>query len=221
MKLTICNDILCKVPSFDVIPYVMDVDNLNTDKVTELIDQLSKKYYNLYPLTEITKIPKLKETRDGYKLFGKDPSHTRCASEALLRRVVKGTALYRLGDIIDLGHVLSIMTNRSVCVVDYDKIIGDVTIRLGQNTDEYIAINRGPLNVTNIPVYVDEVSPFGSPTSDTDRTKVDESTKRILIMLICFGNMDKEQDEQLLLALYKDYANAKNINKIEVEYGKF
>ena len=48
MKLTICNDILCKVPSFDVIPYVMDVDNLNTDKVTELIDQLSKKYYNLY-----------------------------------------------------------------------------------------------------------------------------------------------------------------------------
>ena len=221
MKLTINNDILSKVKTFSVIPYVMDVDNLKTIEVSNLIDELSKKYFNLYPMEEITKLPKLKETRDGYKLLGKDPSHTRCAAEALLRRMVKGTPLYRLGDIIDLCNVLSILTSRSVCVVDFDKLVGDVTIRVGRENEEYIAINRGPLNVYNLPIYEDNISPFGTPTSDTDRTKVDENTKTILIMIICFGTTDIDKDEEQLLALYKKYANAHNIKKIEVEYGKF
>ena len=221
MKLTISNDILSKLPDFNVIAYAMDVDNKTTEIVTKYLKELEKEYYNKYQPEEITKIPRLKETRDGYKRLGKDPSHTRAATEALLRRFVKGTGIYRLGDIIDLGNILSLLTNRSVCVVDYDKLQGYILIRVGQKDEPFEAINRGSLNIHNLPVYVDDLGPFGTPTSDTDRTKVDESTKRILIMLICFGNMDKEQDEQLLLALYKDYANAKNINKIEVEYGKF
>lgn len=221
MKLTICNDILSKVKSFDVIPYVMDVDNLFTLEVQEYLDELSKKYLNLYPLTEVTKLPKLKETRDGYKLLGKDPSHTRCATEALLRRVIKGSPLYRLGDIIDIGNILSILTQRSVCVVDYDKLVGNIKIRVGRENEEYIAINRGPLNVFNLPIYEDDISPFGTPTSDTDRTKVDQNTKRIFVMIICFGTEEKDKDEELLLALYKKYANAHNIKKLEVEYGKF
>ena len=221
MKLKINNDILSKVKNFTVIPYVMDVDNLKTEEVSNLIDEISKQYINLYPMEEITKLPKLKETRDGYKLLGKDPSHTRCAAEALLRRMVKGTPLYRLGDIIDLGNILSILTNRSVCVVDFDKLVGDITIREGRKDEEYIAINRGPLNVHHLPIYEDSLSPFGTPTSDTDRTKVDENTKTIFIMIICFSDNDLEKDEELLLTLYKKYTNAYNIKKIEVEYGKF
>ncbi len=221
MKLTICNDILNKVPKFDVIPYVMDVDNLSTDEVNNYLNKLSEQYFNLYQNEEIVKIPKLKETRDGYKLLGKDPSHTRAATEALLRRVVKGTPLYRLGDIIDLGNILSLITHRSVCVVDYNKLVGDIIIREGRKDEEYLAINRGPLNIHHLPVYEDNISPFGTPTSDTDRTKVDNTTSKILVMIICFGDKEKEQDEQLLLALYKQYAGAHNIKKLEVEYGKF
>ena len=40
-------------------------------------------------------------------------------------------------------------------------------------------------------------------------------------MIICFGTTDIDKDEEQLLALYKKYANAHNIKKIEVEYGKF
>ena len=221
MKLTICNDLLSKVPQFDVIAYVMDVDNQKTEEVTNYIEVISKEFLNKYEMTEIVNIPKLKETRDGYKKLGKDPSHTRAATEALLRRVVKGNPLYRLGDIIDLGNVLSLLTHRSVCVVDYDKVIGDVVIREGKENEPYIAINRGPLNIHHLPVYCDSVSPFGTPTSDTDRTKVDENTKTIFIMIICFGENEKQKDEELLLELYKKYASARHIRKIEVEYGKF
>ena len=67
-----------------------------------------------------------------------------------------------------------------------------------------------------MPVYCDSVSPFGTPTSDTIRTAVSDETKNILVMIICFDQSDYCQDEQLLIDLYKTYANAKEITKLNV-----
>ena len=216
MKIKIVEELLEKIPNFLVIPYTMEVDNQKTNAVEELLLALKEKYTNFVPATEIVTIPKLKVSRDGYKKLGKDPSHTRLACEALLRRLIKGDNLYRLGDIIDLGNVLSIETMRSVCVVDLDKIVGDVVIRIGTKEDVYYGINRGLINVDKIPLYTDNLGPFGNPTSDTDRTKVTGSTKNILIMIICFNQDDIEKDENIMLELYKKYANARNIKKLEV-----
>lgn len=214
MKISICDEIKRVLPSFDVIAYTMDVSNEKTDLVTNFIDEVVRCEKNKYTLEDIIKNKKILESRNGYKRLGKDPSHTRVACENLLRRIVKEQPLYRLGDIIDLGNILSILTKRSVCVVDKDKLIGNLTIRLGTKEDIYMTINRGPLNVDKIPVYCDEVSPFGCPSSDTLRTAVDENTKSIYIMIICFEDSDKEKDEQLLLDIYTKYANAKNIERI-------
>lgn len=221
MKLTIDKTITDKVPSFNVIAYTMEVENAKTKLVDEYLAALSQEYFNKYDMTEIVNIPKLKETRDGYKKLGKDPSHTRPACEALLRRTVKGTVLYRLGDIVDLGNVLSLLTMRSVCVVDADKLVGDINIRIGKDNEPYEGINRGFINITNLPVYEDEVGPFGTPTSDTYRTMVNDKTTKIFIMIICFSQQEIEKDENLLLALYQKYASAQSIKKIEVTYGKF
>lgn len=221
MKLTISSSILSKIPTFNVIAYTMDVENKTTDEVSDYLSQLEKEYLNKYLPEEIVLIPRLKETRDGYKKLGKDPSHTRPATEALLRRFVKGSGIYRLGDIIDLGNILSLLTNRSVCVVDYNKLYGDILIRIGEKDEPFEAINRGSLNIYNLPVYVDDIGPFGTPTSDTNRTKVDETTNQIFIMIICFGTGDINDNEELLLDIYQKYAKATNIKKIEVQYGEF
>lgn len=216
MKINIGEELKNKIPEFRVIAYTMTVDNSKTTDVDNLLLSIKEEYTNYVPLTEVVKIPKIKVSRDGYKKLGKDPSHTRLACEALIRRVIKGDDLYRLGDIIDLGNVLSIKTMRSVCVVDLDKIEGDVTIRIGTKDDIYYGINRGVINVDKIPLYTDNLSPFGNPTSDTDRTKVTEKTKNILIMIICFNQEEMVEDEKLLLSLYQKYTNARNINKLEV-----
>ncbi len=221
MKLTIDQTITNKVSSFTVIAYTMEVKNAKTIQVDEYLEKLSKEYFNKYEMTEIVNIPRIKETRDGYKKLGKDPSHTRPACEALLRRMVKGTNLYRLGDIIDLGNILSLLTMRSVCVVDADKLVGDINIRIGKDNEPYEGINRGFINITNLPVYVDEIGPFGTPTSDTYRTMVTDQTTKVFIMIICFSQQNIEKDENLLLALYQKYASAQSIKKIEVTYGKF
>ena len=210
MKINIDDNLLNKLPEFSVIAYLMDVENNKTKLVENILDNLKSDIL----IEEVTSNLKIKETRDGYKKLGKDPSHTRPACEALLRRVIKGIKLYSLGDLIDLGNILSVETKRSVCVVDADKIQGNVTIRVGYEGEHVDAINRGLINAFNLPVYVDDEGIFGSPTSDTLRTSVTNTTKRILVMIICFSNQEKEQDEQLLKDLYVNYANAKNLIKL-------
>lgn len=210
MKIKIDSILQEKLPEFSVISYLMDVENNKTEMVLNILNNLKSDIL----IEEVTSDPKIKETRDGYKKLGKDPSHTRPACEALLRRVIKGIQLYSLGDLIDLGNILSVESKRSVCVVDAAKIQGDVTIRIGEDGEYVDAINRGLINAFNLPVYVDDQGIFGSPTSDTIRTSVSESTKQILVMIICFSAKDKNIDEQRLLDLYINYANAKNLIKL-------
>lgn len=210
MKIKIDSILQEKLPEFSVISYLMDVENNKTETVLNILNNFKSDIL----IEEVTSDPKIKETRDGYKKLGKDPSHTRPACEALLRRVIKGIQLYSLGDLIDLGNILSVESKRSVCVVDAAKIQGDVTIRIGEAGEYVDAINRGLINAFNLPVYVDDQGIFGSPTSDTIRTSVTESTKQILVMIICFSAKDKNMDEQRLLDLYINYANAKNLIKL-------
>ena len=107
------------------------------------------------------------------------------------------------------------LLNNKVLLKDLDKLEGDIRIRIGTEEDIYEGIGRGIINVSNIPLYCDNVSPFGSPTSDTYRTSVNDKTNRILLMIICFDTVSLS-DEDLAIELFTKYCDAKNINKIEV-----
>ena len=216
MNLTIDQAIKQKLPHFTVIAYTMAVVNQTTDAVWKLLNEISHQYQTKYTISDVVNIPKIKQSRDGYKALGKDPRHTRLACESLLRRIIKKIGLYQLGDIIDLGNILSLLTMRSVCVVDLDRIVGNITIRLGEKEDQYTAIHRSSLNVEHLPVYQDEVSLFGNPTSDTMRTAITDQTTNILVMIICFNQTEILEDEALLIRLYQTYAKAKNIKKVTI-----
>ena len=214
-KIIIINPKLKELP-FNVIGYSMDVDNLITEKVSNLFDKTIEDIKNKYKIEDVVNIPKIKVSRDGYKKLGIDPSRYRLACESLVRRIVKGFDVYRINDIVDLGNILSIKTHRSVCVVDLDKVVGDINIEIGTKDDIYEGINRGLININNMPVYKDDISNFGTPTSDTMRTAVSNTTTKILVMIICFDNHDLMEDENLLINLYKNYANARNIEKLSI-----
>lgn len=216
MNLTIDKCLKERLPNFFIIAYAMDVINQTSDEVTNLLEKTYQKYCDFVELIDVVNLPKIKEARDSYKRLGKDPSRYRLATEALIRRVLRKMPLYRLGDLIDLGNILSIETRRSICVVDLDKIKGDIIIRIGQSNDLFEAINRGILNIEKIPVYTDALGPFGTPTSDTYRTAVTNETKRLLVMMICFNEEEALRDETILLDLYQTYAKATKIKKLNV-----
>lgn len=212
----IIDDSIKKVlPNFNVLALTMDVNVNDSNEIENEIKETEERISNLYSLEDVLTIPLIKEGRDGYKRLGKDPSRYRLACESLLRRIVKGNSLYRINNVVDAGNILSINLFRSVCVCDLDEIKGDILIRIGSSADEYYGIGRGLIDVSNIPLYCDEISPFGSPTSDTLRTSIRDNTKRILVMIICFKTFEESLADEAI-RLYKKYCNANNIKEIEV-----
>ena len=222
MRITIDRSITDTLPEFNIIAILMDVNaKETTDDIKELINKYQEIIKGEYSsLEDVLNIPLIKKARDGYKKLGKDPSRYRLACESLLRRIVKGNDLYIINNLVDIGNILSIDFKRSTAVLDYDKIKGDIRIRRGEVTDVYEGIGRGIINVENIPVYVDDISPFGSTTSDTLRTSVSLNTKKVLFFIVCFddGNHDDEIDKAI--KYYEKYAEAKNIEIINVEKEK-
>jgi DNA/RNA-binding domain of Phe-tRNA-synthetase-like protein len=216
MNIYIKSELLEKLPQFHVIAYALDVQVTSSDVIDSYLCEIEDEIRKRYTLEDVLKIPRIKEARDGYKTLGKDPSRYRLAVESLYRRLVKGNQLYRINNVVDAGNAVSIKTIRSVCVADFNQIIGDVTIRIGSSNDIYEGINRGNINVEHIPVYEDDISAFGSTTSDTLRTAVNDQTNQVLIMIICFSEVDLMQNIRTLKEIFSKYAYTTTYTPIEV-----
>lgn len=168
-------------------------------------------------LEEILNLNGIKQARDAYKSLGKDPSRYRLSSESLLRRIVKGKGLYKVNNIVDINNLVSIVSRNSIGVYDLDKISGDVIFKIG-GKEIYEGIGRGIINIQNIPVLYDDIGPFGSPTSDSTRTMINEHTKRVLVNIISFNNGYKLNEYiDYLEELLKKYANAKKVKKLIID----
>ena len=212
MDIVISNEIKMITPKFNVGVMIADVTIQDDIRIDSLIQEIEEKIANEIDINEVVNLPIIKDGRDAYKKYGKDPSRYRLATESLYRRLSKGNKLYRINNVVDIGNLLSITTRKSVAVLDYNRIEGNVEIRLGKDSDEYNGIGRGKINIKNIPVYSDDLSAFGSCTSDTERTMITSATSRILLFIISFsGKAGLESEISDAKDLYKKYANASNI----------
>ncbi len=219
MKITVDKSISDLLPDFNTLAFIMDVEIKESSKELKgLLKELEIEVQKVCPtLEDVLKVPLIDEARNAYRTLGKDPSRYKVASESLLRRIVKDRGLYLINNAVDAGNALSIILKRNTAVLDYDKIVGDVVIRKGRTDDLFFGIGRGKLNVSNIPVYVDEVGPFGSSTSDSERTMITNKTKKLLVFVVCFSYTEVDKAIEITKEIYEKYVNAKNIQFMHVK----
>jgi len=135
-----------------------------------------------------------------FRSIGVDPTRMRPASEALLRRVLKGGGLPRINPVVDAVNLLSLRFLLPVGLYDADKIEGDVVLRLGREGEGYQRIGKGRLNLHGRIGLFDAAGGFGNPTGDSQRTCVDEMTKRILFVLFAPASFSLEALEDMINA---------------------
>ena len=219
MKITVDKSISDLLPDFNTLAFIMDVEiKESSDELKGMLKELELEVQKMCPtLEDVLKVPLIDEARNAYRTLGKDPSRYKVASESLLRRIVKDRGLYLINNAVDAGNALSIILKRNTAVLDYDKIVGDVVIRKGRTDDLFFCIGRGKLNVSNIPVYVDEVGPFGSSTSDSERTMITNKTKKLLVFVVCFSYTEVDKAIEITKEIYEKYVNAKNIQFMHVK----
>jgi DNA/RNA-binding domain of Phe-tRNA-synthetase-like protein len=88
---------------------------------------------------------------------------------------------------VDVNNVVSLETGISIGAYDRDKLSPPLLFRPGKEGESYTGIGRGALNLAGLPLFADAHGPFGSPTSDSERTAITAETRRLLMVLICFG----------------------------------
>lgn len=132
---------------------------------------------------EIGSIPGVAAARELYRSLGIDPTRTRPASEALLRRALRGLTLPAIHPAVDVANLVSLRALLPVGLYDADRVEDDVTIRVGRAGEGYPGIGKEWVNLEGRIAVCDDAGPFGNPTSDSGRTRVTESTRRLLFLV--------------------------------------
>ena len=125
------------------------------------------------------------DNRTMFHRLGVDPTKTRPASEALLRRVLQGKELPTIHPVVDVCNLASLQHQLSLGLYDRDLVRNAVFARLGRPGEGYEGIRKGRGNLANRPLLADDDGPFGAPTSDSARTQVTAGTTSVLVVVFC------------------------------------
>ena len=163
---------------------ILQMDGLHVhespEEVKKMLNDLAgecARRYKDQPLGEIATVRKIRAI---FHRAGLDPTRYRPSSESLLRRAVKGKGLYFINSVVDLVNYFSLKTLWPMGLYDADKLKPPIEWRVGRDGESYEGIGRDRLNLAHFPLLVDREGPFGSPISDSMRTRVTEAANRIL-----------------------------------------
>jgi DNA/RNA-binding domain of Phe-tRNA-synthetase-like protein len=219
MKITLSENILNCLDKIRLALICFRSDVAASDKLFWVeMNQLLLKVQQQYQLDSVSKNLSIAKTREAYKKCGKDPNRYRPSADSLIRRVVKERGLYKVNTVVDVLNYVSIHSGISIGGYDMNKIIGNAKLDIGLSSDSYTGIGRGQLNITGMPVLRDEVSVFGSPTSDSERTMITKSTQKIAFVFFDFGIRNELQNDiQHTKILLEKYANASDFEESIIE----
>jgi DNA/RNA-binding domain of Phe-tRNA-synthetase-like protein len=151
-----------------------------------------------YGAVKSGEVPGVEEARVLYKAVGLDPTKTRPSNEALLRRVLKGEALYRVNTLVDALNLCSLRFQLPFGLYDLDRVAPPVVLRRGVPAEAYLGIRKAEVHVEGRPVLVDATGPFGNPTSDSARTMITLETRNALVTVYAPAAYATRRLEQVL-----------------------
>ncbi|AFJ09101.1 hypothetical protein PI172_1309 [Prevotella intermedia] len=185
MEIIVSNEIETVCPNFVGACVEARVKNSQySQPLWDEINTLETKFKAKLTTETLKDISGIAATRRVYRACGKDPSRYRPASEALIRRVLQGKALYQIDTLVDLINLASMAFGYSIGGFDADKFVGNtLTLGIGKEGEPYEGIGRGMINIHGLPVYRDEIGGVGTPTSDHERTKITIDTTHLLVLI--------------------------------------
>ncbi|MFD6440622.1 B3/4 domain-containing protein [Peribacillus sp. NPDC060186] len=182
MEINISANLSSKIPDFKV--GIITYENIEVGPSPQMVKgrlQLFQEalYFDLDE-KELTDFPGIKEWRKIFKTTGTNPSRYRPSVEALYRRVKKQNYLTSIHSATDLNNFFSLLYEVPIGIYDADKLAGDISIKIGESSDEYDGLNGRLNSMENMITSVDRDGAFGSPYVDSERTKVTEETKKAI-----------------------------------------
>lgn len=136
-----------------------------------------------------------------FRAAGTDPTRYRPASEALLRRVLKGEDLPEIHPLVDINNCLSVEMAVPCCVAAEGTFTPPLVWRAGLPGESYESL-RGPFNLEGKPLLLDAEGPLDTPITGGVRVKVrPETSKAWLVAYLPQGAVTRERCGEVLAEL--------------------
>jgi len=163
-------------------------------------------------LDAVKDLPTIRAYRDFYWKVGIDPTKTRPAGEALLRRILAGRDLPNINTLVDSYNTSSAETTVSIAAFDARKINrDDLVMRRAVRGESFTGIGMlHPISLEGIEVVIEDtleqklVAVY--PYRDADESKVSMDTTQVLFMM-CGVPGISQKDLEVAKELTKDYVS--------------
>lgn len=150
----------------------------------EIVEQ-TRRRWNLDQLREH---PHFRAYRDFFWRIGVDPTKTRPAAEALIRRVLRGSPLPTINTIVDAYNLASIETTIPIAAFDEDDLAeGELLMREAERGEVFLGIGMDrPLTLQGGEAVVEDGEKLIAiyPYRDADACKIMLDTENMLL-LVC------------------------------------
>ena len=140
-----------------------------------------------WDLDQLKENPTFRAYRDFFWKIGIDPTKIRPASEALIRRILRGNSLPQINTFVDAYNLASIATAIPFGAFDLNKIHGTLTMREALKDEKFLGIEmENSINLSGGEVVIQDEKQLIAiyPYRDADYSKISPSTRNVLL-LVC------------------------------------
>ncbi|MBN2539315.1 MAG: hypothetical protein JXB09_04640 [Deltaproteobacteria bacterium] len=157
--------------------------------------EVAKEIQSRYSLESVRDEPVFRAYRDFFWSVGVDPTKTRPASEALVRRILSGGVLPRINTAVDSYNLASAVSGVPIAAFDRDMVKGDLFMRFADEGEEFTGIGmKKPVILTKNQVILLDSEQIVAiyPYRDSDSTKVRPDTKTLHIVTCGVPDIERE-----------------------------
>lgn len=148
-----------------------------------------------WTLEQLREHPVFRAYRDFFWRIGVDPTKTRPAAEALIRRILHGSPLPRINTLVDSYNMASIDSAVALAAFDEASLAGELLMRSANTGEAFLGIGMGkPISLRGGEVIVADEEKLIAvyPYRDAETTKVCDDTKNVLMLICGVPNIDDE-----------------------------
>ena len=176
------------------------VDNVEVrpadPELERLKEEISSRVRQSYSLSSLKDGETFRAYRDFFWRIGVDPTKTRPAAEALIRRILRGRPIPRINTLVDAYNVASVKTEVAIAAFDAAKLSGPLTLRFAVGGERFMGIGMPkPVTLKGGEVVISDGVKLVAvyPYRDSDDSKITERTRSALIIACGVPGISEER----------------------------
>jgi DNA/RNA-binding domain of Phe-tRNA-synthetase-like protein len=171
------------------------------DELRGFSQQVIKQILEQYDLSSLANIQTVRAYRNFFWKVGIDPTKSRPAAEALIRRALRKRALPKINSLVDAYNLASVQTEIAFAAFDGDKLRGNLLVRFAEKGEKMLGIGmEKPIVLRGGEIVISDMNELIAiyPHRDSEETKITGDTRNCMLLACGVPSIGKEELQRAL-----------------------